>query len=115
MSVRFPAFRDPKKLLLDSLRDRSPAVPDADAIHRPDRGDLRRGPREEDLVGYVEEVSQQRLFAHWNIQVLAQGQGHPPGDPRQNGAGQRGRVNLPVLNHEDVLAAALADYPGPIQ
>src|SRR2546425_3605408 len=76
MAVRVSAFGDPKELLLDPHRDRPASGANADTIHRPNRCNLGRGPREEDLIGNVQPLAQHGRFPHGDAQILAECHDH---------------------------------------
>src|SRR5579871_2363130 len=92
MNRRKPAVRigpravdDPEELLLQLLGDRTASsLTDRDAIDRPDRGDLRGRPREEDFVGDIQHLARNDRLHHWNVEFARQGQDAISRDSGQN-------------------------------
>ena len=84
------------------------AVPDDPAVDLADRADLRRGPRDEDLVGRIEvevaEVSLDDREPHRRRDL----QRDQAGDTAQVVQGRRGD-EFPVLDDEDVVPRPLGD------
>ena len=88
-----PAVRDPaptplmmsKNARWMRLGDRpAPAVADGDLVDRPDRRDLDRRADEERLVGDVEHLARQQLFAHLETQIARDRDDRVARDARQD-------------------------------
>ena len=100
-----------EKCVLKCGRDRSARTgADRDPVHRPDRRDFRRGSGEEDLIGDIEHLARYALFPDWYTEIARQRQDRVAGDAWQHRRLQRWRVEDTVADHEQVLAAALADH-----
>src|SRR5512133_713977 len=101
---------DVEESTLDLLGDRAArAGADLDPVEFADRRDFGGGAGEEALVGDVDLVARDALLHDLDAQVLADREHGVAGDAVQGAGRQIGRVDHAALDHEDVLARALAD------
>src|SRR5512140_1269111 len=97
--------------LLNRFGDGAPlAGADGEAVHRGHGGHLRRGAREEDLVGEVQHLARDGLVPDRELHLLLEDlQDAVAGEAGEHRVGQRRRVDHVVADQEDVLAGALGD------
>ena len=107
---------DVEERLLDGLGDRAAlALADRDLVDRPDRRDFDRRAHEEGLVGDVEQLARQQLFADLEAVISRERDDRVAGDARQDRRGRRRRVDDVVADEEEVLAAAFAQEAGRVE
>ena len=96
--------------LLDLTRDRSrPAVADRDVVDLAHRRQLGRGPGEEHLIGQSQLRSRDVALDQLVAEVARDLHARPAVDAVEDRGGLRWGDDPPVLDHEHVLAGALAD------
>src|ERR1700758_4884228 len=89
VAIRPRATYDPEELLGKLMRDGpGGAVLDQDAIDGADRGDLRGGAGEENLVRDVEDLARQRLLDNRDAEMARQREDRVAGDAAEHGVGQ---------------------------
>ena len=112
--VRHLAVDDVEERLLQRLGDRTAAaVANLDLVDAPDRRDLHRGADEKRLVGDVEHLARQHLFAHLQAQLVRERHHRVASDARQNRRGDRRGIERVVADQEQVVGFEIAvDDPG---
>ena len=102
-------FHNGKKGVLQLLCDLAPrTTANFDVVNSRDRRDLCRAARKEHLVGYVQGLAWNRSRGHGIAQFSGQCNHRMSRNTRQNRRLGRRRVNLPILRHKNILAAAFA-------
>ena len=110
------AVEQTEELLLQPLRDRAAlAFADRDLVDGAHGRDLRGRARQEHLVGDVQHLARNVLLEHLDAGGLRETHDGVTRDARQNRRGDGRRVELAVLDQEQVLAGAFADEAGRVQ
>src|SRR3990172_6487124 len=89
----------------------APTLADLELVHAAEGRHLRRGAGHEHLIRRVQHLARDGLLAHRDLHLARQREDGIPRDAPELGAVKHGREDDPVLDQEDVLAAALAQQP----
>src|SRR5918995_6490025 len=101
MPVRQSSGGDAEVLLLDRPRDGTRlSLSNLNTVDAPDRRQLGGSPREEQLVGDVEELPWERLLAHFVTQVTGDGHHGVARDPVEDPGPEGRRVDDAVADRE---------------
>jgi len=110
VAVGLEAVDDGEELFMQSAGDRAHgAVAYEDAVDRAEVSNLGGGAGEEGLVSDIEHLAGQRLFDHFDAELLGQRDDRGAGDAAEHRVGQRCGVEDAALDQKEVFAGAFGE------